>query len=124
MDALDYSRDNRLRLWFLGVDYKSIKDVEIRRVSTFEKDMTKVMQIMTKVVKANGACVLVLGDVSHSDDRNYDVPQMVIDLVKDRVKTLHLEEKWVEDLPDHRRSIRKGRATKKETVLVFRKIGR
>jgi len=32
MDALDYARDNRLRLWFLGInDYKQIMEKEIRK---------------------------------------------------------------------------------------------
>lgn len=121
MDALDYSRDNRLRLWFLGFDYKQVKVNEIRRVRDFENDMTKALQRMVGVIKPGGGCVLVLGDVSHGNGKKYDVPQMIVDLVKRVIPFLRFEDRWIEDLPDSRRSVRNGRATKKESILVFRK---
>lgn len=124
MDALDYARDNRLRLWFLGVsDYKAIKNKEIRKISTFEKDMLSTLQIISQAIKPGGAFVLVLGDVTHNN-RKYDVPAMISDLVKTRVKELCLENQWIENVPDHHRARRNGRATKKETIIVFRRENR
>ena len=120
MNALDYARDNRLRLWFIGVDdYKTVKEKEIGRISTFKKDMLVTLQIMSQVIKPGGACVLVLGDVT-STNRKYDIPAMISELVKDKVNNLYLENQWIENVPDYRRARRNGQATKKETVLVFR----
>jgi hypothetical protein len=124
MDALDYARDNRLRLWFLGVnDYKVIKEKELGRIGTFEEDMLVVLHIMSQVVKPGGVCVLVLGDVRRSR-RSYDLAEMISELVKTKIKELHQENRWVEIVPDHRRARRNGRATQKETILVFRRGNR
>jgi len=121
MDALDYARDNRLRLWFLGVsDYKTIKEEEIGKGTTFEQDMAIVLQIMSKVIKPGGACVLVLGDVKHAD-RKYDVPGIILKLVKTRIREFALEKRMVENVPDDRRTRRNGRATQTETIIVFRR---
>jgi hypothetical protein len=124
MDALDYARDNRLRLWFLGVnDYKTIKEEEIRRGSTFEQDMLVVLQIMSRVIKPRGACVLVLGDVRRAH-RRYDVPGVILELVKTRIKEFALEKRLVENVPDDRRTRKNGRATQTETIIVFRRTKR
>lgn len=121
MDALDYARDNRLRLWFLGVtEYKLIKKYEIGRITTFEEDMTRSLNVMSRVLKHNGICILILGDVTRSG-RTHDVPMMISNLVRSKIKGLRLEDKWVEYIPDYRRSRRNGRATKKELILFFRK---
>jgi len=120
MDALDYARDNRLRLWFLGVrDYNLIKKKEIRKIGTFEVDMLVALKLMSQALKPEGACILILGDMRRAN-RRYDVPERISQLVKCKVKDLDLENRWLEDVPDRRRARRNGRATKSETVMVFR----
>jgi hypothetical protein len=121
MDTLDYARDNRLRLWFLGVsDHKTIKNMEIGKASTFEEDMLAALQTIVWVIKPGGACVLVLGDLRRSS-MTYDIPVMISCLVRDNIRELSLERQWVECVPDDRRARRNGRATQKETVMVFRR---
>lgn len=121
MDTLDYARDNRLRLWFLGVsDHKAVKNMEIGKVSTFEEDMLGALQRIVRGIKPGGACVLVLGDLSRGS-MTYDIPAMISCLIKDSIRELSLEEQWVEYLPDDRRARRNGRATQRETVMVFRR---
>jgi DNA modification methylase len=119
MDALDYARDNRLRLWFLGVDdYKKIKDKEIRKISSFEEDMLVSLQIMSQVVKPGGVCIII-GDVKRNNN-NYNVPEMISKLVENKVKNLFLENKWVEMVPNHRRTRRNSSTTQTETIIIFR----
>jgi len=124
MDALDYARDNRLRLWFLGInDYKSIKSKEIGKVSTFEEDMLATLQIMSRVTKLGGACILVLGDLRRGS-ATYDIPTMISRVVKNKVRGLSLERQWFECVPNDRRARRNGRATQRETIMVFRRQNR
>jgi hypothetical protein len=122
MNAVDYSRDNRLRLWFLGVDdFRSVRDKEIRKISTFEEDMLVALSRMSRALKKDGNCVLVLGDLMRSS-RNYDVPGMINNLVKQQVRTMALEREWNETVPNNRKTNRNGRATKTETILIFRRL--
>ena len=121
MNALDYARDNRLRLWFLGVDdYKVVKEKEIGNISTFNEEMEIALHVISEVVKPRGACVLVLGDVRRSG-KTHDAARMISELVSTRIRSLRLEHRWDEVLPDDRRSRRTGRATRRETILVFRR---
>jgi len=120
MDALDYGRDNRLRLWFLNVNnYELIKDNEIRRIRTFKEDMSIALRMISDAIRPGGVCVLILGDLTRANKR-YDVPTMVSHLVETEVKDLGLENQWVESIPPQRRARRNGRATQTETILVFR----
>jgi len=125
MDTLDYARDNRLRLWFLGVkDYKIVKRNEIGKISTFEEDMLSVLITMSKVIKPGGVCVFVLGDVIRNNHK-YDVPLIICELAKANVKQLYLAKKLTRNVPNNYRTIKSKRATKKETIIVFiRKKGR
>jgi len=121
MDALDYSRDNRLRLWFLGVeDYSTIKQLEIGEIGTFIKDMTTILQMMSRIIKPGGACVLVLGDMKRAR-KKYDIPGIISKIVEDQVRQFRLESQWEEKLPDRRRARRNGQATQSEVVTVFRR---
>jgi len=121
MDTLDYARDNRLRLWFLGVsDHKTIKEMEIGKVSRFEADMLAALQKIARVIRPGGACVLVLGDLKRGSV-TWDIPAMISCLVKNGIGELYLERQWVECVPDDRRARRNGRGTHNETIMVFRR---
>lgn len=120
MDALDYSRDNRLRLWFLGInDYKSIRKMEIFRIRTFKQDMERALNLISNCLKNDAPCILVLGDVQRKN--NYNVPQMIIDIVREKIENLTFEEQSFDCVPDSRRSRREGKATKKESTVIFRR---
>jgi len=121
MDALDYSRDNRLRLWFLGVkSYKIVMEKEIRKIISFKKDMIATLKRMTKAIKPSGCCILIVGDVVRKH-KKYDVPELINYIVKENIDELFLENKWIEKMPINCRAIRSGRATEKETIMVFRR---
>ena len=122
MNALDYARDNRLRLWLLGVeDFRTVKQREIGKINTFGSDMAITLRIMTDVLKPGGTCILVLGDVRHSS-RSYNVPSMILDLVNIYAPALVLENQWSDTIPDRHRSRRNGRATRQESVMIFRRV--
>ena len=121
MDALDYARDNRLRLWFLGVtDYRTVKRREIGRVGTYEDEMRRILSRLVEGVAPGGVCILILGMVARGKSER-DVPGTTAELMKTMHKPMVLEDHWVEDVPDRRRARRNGRATRAETILVFRR---
>jgi hypothetical protein len=120
MNALDYVRDNRLRMWFLD-----------RRVANYSPEPTEKEKQSDEIIDAfaknalgflrkGGRCVLVVGETvrrkrmtSHPADRIYSR------LLKSYPK-LKLEEVIHDDIPDVRRSRRKASATKRELILVLR----
>lgn len=120
MNALDYARDNRLRLWFLGVaDYKIIQRQELRGLRGFEANLLLALQSILRVVRNGGRCILILGDVGRSSNRR-DVARIVCNMVAQDVKGLVLEDREVQAIPNRRRTRKNGGATKIETILVFR----
>ena len=121
MNALDYARDNRLRLWFLGVEnYRIVQQREIRKISSFNEKMKLSLIRITEALKANGLCVLVIGDLS-KNNKTYNIPEMIQVLVREKIKKLSIIEKWTDCLPNQRRTRKNGRATKKETIMVFKR---
>lgn len=120
-DALDYGRDNRLRLWFLGVhDYRLLNGSLIHRPSAYIEDMRKCLAEMYRVLKPDRWCVLILGDVNKSG-----IEKRTADMVADVARSLSapfLVEGCVDDaIPDDRRSRRKTRTTIADRILVLRK---
>lgn len=62
MNALDYARDNRLRLWFLGVEEYKFLDQRLSHQGRFLKMMTSVIENIAIGLKSGGRCVLVIGE--------------------------------------------------------------
>ena len=62
--ALDYARDNRLRLWFLDCqDWKELDASLTASAKVYLPQMTTCLKEMDRVLNPGGYCVLVLGDV-------------------------------------------------------------
>jgi len=121
MSALDYARDNRLRLWFLGVEnYRIVQNMEIRKISSFNEKMRLSLIRIAEALKPNGLCVLVIGDLS-KNNKTYNIPEMIQVLVREKNNKLSIIEKWTDWLPNQRRTRKNGRATKKETIMVFKR---
>jgi DNA modification methylase len=123
MNALDYARDNRLRLWFLGVaDFES----QDRKVPNNPKDflilMERCMINVYKGLKRNAMCVLVIGEVGRSH-KPINTAQLIIEMMKNRSINFRIEEVIEDTIPDIRRARRNGSCTKKEWIVVFKKVG-
>jgi len=64
MNALDYNRDNRLRLWFINANYSVAReDKVIQKQGAFKIAMASLVKKVNSSLKTNGYCVI--GD-SHS----------------------------------------------------------
>lgn len=119
MNALDYGRDNRLRLWFLGLeDPKVLDKVCPRSPAEFAVLMDALARLMNNVISQRGKAVLVVGEVR----RNSVVvnTKAIVDRAF-RACGWQLLEETRDLVPDVRRSRRGYAGTKREWVMVFRK---
>jgi hypothetical protein len=120
--ALDYARDNRLRLWFLG--YKNWKELD-KELTANQKvyipQMSHCIEEMYRVLKPYSYCVLVLGDVER-DGKNRRTAELLADVATEVSKGgFKIETIYDDKIPDERRSRRKTKTTKYERILVMRK---
>lgn len=118
MRQLDYGRDNRLRLWFLGcTDWKSLDGIVSPREKEFLALMGRCLRAWKKVLAPNGYCVLVIGDTC-SRERRENLPNLVAEIAK---KTGYvLASQHADEIPNERRVRRGIVGSSSETILVLR----
>lgn len=120
--ALDYARDNRLRLWFLGCqDWKELDASLTANSKVYLAQMSACLREMHRVLKPNAHCVLVLGDVER-DGQTRQTAEILANLARD-VTLGHFATDTIYDdrIPDERRSRRKTRTTEFERILTMHK---
>jgi hypothetical protein len=124
MNALDYVRDNRLRLWFLDRAESSAKDMPKRERHSYFRGLLKdTMAGLGPAVVPGGHIVLVVGE-DNRGGRLLDTADAVRATFSGE-PALHsfvLQRTICDLIPDIRRSRRDLRGTKKETVLVYQNL--
>jgi tRNA G10 N-methylase Trm11 len=120
--ALDYARDNRLRLWFLGCkDWKELDTALTANRKVYLPQMRVCLQEIYRVLKSQSYCVLVLGDVDR-DGEIRRTAEILAELAMDATCGGFAVETIYDDrIPDKRRSRRRTRTTKFERILVMQK---
>jgi DNA modification methylase len=120
--ALDYARDNRLRLWFLGCEnWKELDASLTANGKVYVPQMSACLREMARVLKRGKYCVLVLGDVER-DRETRRTAEILADLaLKVTRNQLVVDTIYDDRIPDERRSRRKTRTTKFERILVMQK---
>jgi hypothetical protein len=120
--ALDYARDNRLRLWFLGCeDWKALDASLTANNKVYVEQMSRCLLEMFRVLKGGKHCVLVLGDVER-DGKARRTAEVLAEIAEDVTGKGFVVETIQDDrIPDDRRSRRRTRTTKFERILVMRK---
>lgn len=121
MNMLDYSRDNRLRLWFLtGCNVKERKQEAMNNKDDFIRGMQLLASKCSEIIKPGGYAILIVGDKSRVS-KKYKPHELVASIFSESASELYLEEVIEDCIPDVRRARRDCKGTKKEHVLVFRK---
>ena len=118
MNALDYGRDNRLRLWFLGVRQTQRYDKRTDSQQRFLLLMERCLSTLRYSLKKNGSCVLVIGEVGRSR-RPVNAAKLVMDIAVNKLGGFHQQEIIEDVIPDIRRARREGKSTKKEWIIVL-----
>jgi len=120
--ALDYARDNRLRLWFLGVeDWRDLDHRLTANDRTFLAEMRLCLKEMLRVLKPGGACVLVLGDVTRNGVTRQTAEILATEAERVTNGALACEGIVADQIPDERRSRRRTRTTLVEKIVILRK---
>lgn len=121
--ALDYARDNRLRLWFLGCeDWKELDNSLTANTKVYLPQMAECLKEMHRVLKPDKYCVLVLGDVER-DGKIKRTAEVLAELANEVTNSgFEIETIYDDLIPDERRTRRKTKTTKFERILVMRKI--
>jgi len=119
MNALDYVRDNRLRMWFLD-----------RRTPNYSREATDDRAEFTRLIdglaqraiaqlRPGGSCVLVVGETVRRKRMTSHPAEVIARQLADTTPYLRLRRVIKDVIPDVRRTRREGEATKQELVLVF-----
>lgn len=117
MSQLDYARDNRLRLWFLGqADWRSLELVLSPSESRFFDLMESCFALWKRVLVPGGFCILVLGD-KRTSKYNGSLPDAIENLAAYTVGAYSIVFRHRDAIPDLRRVRRSCRGSVIETVL-------
>jgi hypothetical protein len=118
--ALDYARDNRLRLWFLGVrDWSELDQRLTKDGKNYEQQMRRSIKEMHRILKPGGHCILVVGEVQ-KNGKTKDTGDVLGKIAVDVSSGEFGIDCFIEDqIPDLRRSRRGTRTTRIEKVLVL-----
>ncbi len=120
--ALDYARDNRLRLWFLGVqDWHLLEKTLTANEKVYLPQMRVCLQEMYRVLKPGRKCMLVLGDVTRSGRTRETAEIIGAEAVEVTSGGFCIERIVSDEIPDDRRSRRLTATTKVERILVLQK---
>ena len=123
MRQLDYGRDNRLRLWFLGEsDWKSLDDSVSPNEIRFLKVLKRCLRQWHDVLIPSGTCILVLGD-AYSRQYDMPLPDAIARIAIQEIGAYSLVWKYTEQIPNVRRARPECNGSRTETFLVLRREG-
>lgn len=121
MNALDYVRDNRLRMWFLDRSTADYSPEPTERQGQSDAITAAFARNALKYLRSGGHCVLIIGEtVLRKRVTTHPAERMFAKLLAD-YPTLQVKQVIQDEIPDVRRSRRTGAATKRELILVLKK---
>lgn len=119
MNALDYVRDNRLRMWFLDRSTANYSPEPTERQSQSDAITTAFASRALRHLRSGGHCVLIIGEtVLRKRVRTHPAERMFA-MLQAAYPSLQLKQIIEDEIPDVRRSRRTGSATKRELILVL-----
>lgn len=117
MNKLDYGRDNRLRLYFLGIeDYKEL-DGSPESKQQYEEFLDRFLSEATRVLRSDGNIIFVLGE-SQRSGAAVDTSEVLAEMVSKDTYGLTVEQAIQDKVP--KREIN-SMSTNSETILALKK---
>ena len=124
MNALDYGRDNRLRLWFIDPTLAQEVDNDVtQRRKAFTTAISSLAGKVERGLCHRGYCVFVVGEELR---RSFDAhpSEVVVAAMREKAPSLRLREVIADRIPDIRRSRRECSGVKTEHFLIFQRNSR
>ena len=121
MKSLTYARDNRLRLWFLGVcDWIELDKRISPEKNMFINTMKKCFKKWAKVQHTGDKCIIVIGDifVKYGKGR-VSLSDVMIDLSKRYYKCLEI---YQDPIPQIKKVVKGNTNIKREIIIVLERI--
>lgn len=121
MNALDYGRDNRLRLWF--IDPSLIDEVDNDVTQRRQAFMDAISSLAAKVesgLRRRGYCVFVVGEEFRRGTEAHP-SEVVLATLREWAPSLCLREVFTDNIPDIRRTRRECRGVKTEHFLILQR---
>ena len=121
MNALDYGRDNRLRLWFIEPKLVEKVDNDVtQRRQAFINGIRSLAGKVERSLKPKGYCIFVVGEEFR---RSFEAhpSDAVIAIISEEARSLRLKAVVADKIPDVRRTRRECKGVKTEHVLVFQR---
>ena len=120
MNALDYVRDNRLRLWFLGEHTTTASDRTLSSLRNFRTSMASLAIQLKQKLRTGGYCIFVVGDRTIRKGQQFPSEELV-SIFSHFASNLVLQNIITDVIPDIRRSRKNLSGVKRENILIFRK---
>lgn len=121
MRQLDYGRDNRLRLWFLGCrDWRDLDSLVSPSEAEFLDLMEKAFATWKNILSKDAYCIVVVGDGCSRLDR-HELPQAVSRIATKVVGGYALESQVADAIPNERRVRRGIVGSASETIIVLKR---
>ena len=121
MNALDYVRDNRLRLWLLGEPHSESQERTNSTLHGFRTSIFALSSKIERITKIGAYCIFVVGDkVSRS--RDFYPSQELACAFLSNAPSFQLQEILRDYIPDIRRARRERAGVKIEHFLIFRRV--
>ena len=121
MNALDYIRDNRLRMWFLDRQTADYSPEPTDKKEEFETLTAAFAENALSWLRRGGRCVLIVGQTVLRKRITSHPAERILTHLLSRDPSMLLEQVIEDEIPDVRRTRRSAAATKRELILVIRK---
>ena len=120
MKSLTYARDNRLRLWFLGVeDWKELDKAISPTPIIFLNTMKKCFEKWDKLQIKKDKCIIIIGDIpiKYSSEK-ISLHEAILDIAKSHYK---LVTAFKDPIPEEKKMVKGNEKIKREIILVLEK---
>jgi hypothetical protein len=120
MNALDYVRDNRLRMWFLDRSTVNYSPEPTEKLAQSNAITASFARNALKYLRSGGYCVLIVGETVLRKRVKSHPAERILGTLLTQYPTLSVKKIIEDEIPDVRRSRRSGAATKRELILVLK----
>ena len=119
MRRLDYGRDNRLRLWFLGeYDWRTLDKIISPSEDQFLHTMRNCFKRWFDILERKGKCILVF-DSSISRKYKRPIVDIIVDIACNELGMYEHIGNLEDEVPNKRRVRRNYSGTKSEVIIVL-----